>query len=85
MDARVTMEEKYATLSVIYGSLEEKELIFKTNEMCVRKYNLSPDIYFKPDKPGEGRVIVEFRENTRDVQAYFECFISESKIKIKEV
>lgn len=85
MNARISMEEKYSTLSIIYTDLDEKESIFEVNEECIKIFNISPDIYFKPNKPGEGRVIIEFRYNSRETHEYFEYIIADLNITIKEI
>ena len=83
MKAIVQMEEKYADLNITYNTSEEKESIFKSNEEAVKIFGISPHIYFKPVRPGTGRVSLEFSINSREIGEYFEYIISDLNLDIK--
>jgi hypothetical protein len=80
---RIQMEEMYAMMSIPYRSLEEKNEILKTNDDCIRIYNMSPDIYIKPYVPGKGKVVIEFRSNDRTVGEYFNYLIADCELEVE--
>lgn len=84
MIAHVLMEENYATLSVEYTTLEQKQNLLKSIDAAIIDFNVTPDVYIKPhsqQEPGKGKVVVEFGSNTdREKKYFFEHLIKENDL-----